>query len=78
MPCENSLNLEGMCLKVAGRIGQQCLSIDLLADDGVRADHDALAALDAQVGFPDRDVQRDVALLPLRGAGGEGAVHREC
>ena len=43
----------------------------------MRADKDALAALDAQVGLPDRDFQGDVALLPLGGAGGEGAVHRQ-
>ena len=54
---------------------QELLVVDLVADDGVRADEDALAALDAQVGFPDRDFQGDVALFPLGGAGGEGAVH---
>ena len=42
----------------------------------MRADEHALAALDAQVRFPDGDLERDVALLPLGGAGGEGAVHR--
>ncbi len=41
----------------------------------MRADKDTLAALDAQVGFPDRDFQGDIALFPLGGAGGEGAIH---
>ena len=38
---------------------------------------DALAALDAEVRLPDRDVLRDVALLELGGAGREAAVDRE-
>ena len=38
------------------------------------ADQHALAALDAELLIPDRDLERDVALFPLRGAGGEGAV----
>ena len=44
----------------------------------VRADHDALATLDAQVSLPDRDLQRQVAFLPLGCAGREGTVHRKC
>src|SRR5262249_3162358 len=52
--------------------------VDLGADDGVRADHDALAALDAEVLIPDGDELRDVALLPLRGACGEGAARGNC
>ena len=43
----------------------------------MRADEHALAALDAQVRFPDRHLQRDVALLPLRGSQRVGAIHRE-
>ena len=70
----NSLNLDVHVLEGRRSIGQQLLVVDLLADDGVRANHDAFAALDAQVGFPDRDLQGDVALFPLGGAGGEGAV----
>jgi hypothetical protein len=69
----NSLNLESMLLKVSGRVGQQPGRTPC-ADDGVRADENAFAALDAQVGFPDRDLERDVALFPLGGAGREGAV----
>ena len=42
----------------------------------MRADQDALAALDAQVLVPNGNFECDVALLPLRGAGGEGAVER--
>ncbi len=41
----------------------------------MRANKDAFAALDAQVGFPDRDFQGDIALFPLGRAGGEGAIH---
>ncbi|MBV6467451.1 MAG: hypothetical protein PGMFKBFP_02812 [Anaerolineales bacterium] len=59
------------------RVGREFFVVDLLADDRVRADEHALAALDAQVGFPDRDFERQVALLPLGGAGREGAVHGE-
>ncbi len=70
------LELGRHALEGRGCAGQQLLVVDLLADDGVRADHDALAALDAQVGFPNRDFQGDVAFFPLRGAGREGAVHR--
>src|SRR3990172_5001524 len=38
----------------------------------------ALAALNAQVSLPDRDLQCKVAFLPLRCAGREGAIHRKC
>src|ERR1039457_4926788 len=48
--------------------------VDLGADDRVWANHDALAALDAKLLVPHRNFQRDVSLLPLRGAGGEGPV----
>ncbi len=37
---------------------------------------DALVALDARLGVPDRDLQGDVALLVARGADGIGAVDR--
>ncbi len=40
----------------------------------MRADKDAFATLDAQIRFPNRDFQGDVALFPLGGAGGEGTV----
>ena len=64
-----------MCLKVVGSLIQELLVVDLVADDGVRADEDALAALDAQVRFPDRDFQGDVALFPFGGADREGTVY---
>ncbi len=48
--------------------------IDLGADDGVRADQHALAALDAEVLVPFGNFEGDVALLPLRGAGGVGSI----
>ncbi len=48
----------------------------LHADRGVRAHHGALAAVDAQVGFPDRDLDGELALLVGGGAGGERPVDR--
>jgi hypothetical protein len=63
-----STDLEGLAGHPQRRI------VDLDADDGVRADKGAFAALDADVGFPDGDLERDVALFPLGGAGGVGAV----
>src|SRR5690554_6674805 len=43
----------------------------------MRADKDALAALDAQIGLPDRDLKRNVALLPLGCSGRIGAICRQ-
>ena len=43
----------------------------------MRADEAAVAALDAQVGVPDRDQLGDVALLVRRRAARVGAVHRQ-
>ena len=57
----------GGALGVLGLIG-------LEPDDGVGADHGALAALDADLRIPHGDLLGDVALLVLGGAGGEGAV----
>ena len=68
------LELRVHVLEGCGGLLQEFLVVDLVADDGMRADEDALAALDAQVGFPDRDLEGDVALFPLGGAGREGAV----
>lgn len=51
--------------------------IDLGADDGMWTDQDALVALHADAGIPDRDLHGNVALLPLRRAAGVGAVHRQ-
>src|SRR5262249_30424325 len=47
------------------------------ANDAVRADEAAVAALDAEVGLPDSDKIGDVALLVRCGPAGVGAVHRE-
>ena len=43
----------------------------------MRAHQDALIALDADAGVPHRDLEREVALLPLRGADRPCAVHGE-
>ena len=51
--------------------------VDLGADGGVRADQRALVALDAELLVPHRDLDGDVALLPLGGGGRPGAVGRE-
>ena len=61
-------------LEGGGSIGQQRMIVYFGADDGVRANQNALAALDAEFFIPDRDHLGDIALLPLRGAGGEGAA----
>ena len=50
---------------------------DLGTNDRVRTNHNALATLDAQLLVPHRNLQRDVALLPLRGSCGESAVNRQ-
>ena len=44
----------------------------------MRANEDAFTALDAQIGFPDRDLEGDIAFFPLGGAGGECAIHGHC
>ena len=64
-------------LKVAGAPARALGVVDLGADGGVRADERALVALDADLRVPDRDLDGEVALLPLRGAHRPGAVHRE-
>ena len=64
-PCENSLNFEGMCLKVSGAFCNQFLIIHFVADDRMRTNHHAFTALNTQVCFPDGDFQRDIALFPL-------------
>ena len=56
------------------RGGDRILREDLHPDARVRADDRALAAVDAQVRFPDRDLGGDRALLELRRAGGERTV----
>ena len=54
--------LEGL-----GGVLKELLVVDLGAYRRVRADEDALTALDAEVRIPDGDVYRDVALLRRRG-----------
>src|SRR5208337_5120053 len=49
--------------------------INLGANDGVRANEDALAALNAKLLVPDGNFLGDVALLPHGGASGEGAIN---
>src|SRR5207253_838684 len=58
-------------------VRQQRGIVDLGADYCVRADQHAFTTLDAQLLVPDGDLLSDVSLLPLGGAGGEGAVRRE-
>ncbi len=59
------------------RLVAQLGAVDLGADHGMRADHDALAALDAEILVPHRNELRDVALLPLRRARRERAARRD-
>src|SRR3990172_6073268 len=41
------------------------------------ADEDTFTALDADIGFPDRDFQGDIALLPAGGGSGEASINRK-
>ena len=50
--------------------------VGLHPDGGMGADEGALAALDADVRLPDRDMDGDVPLLVLGGPGRPGAVRR--
>ena len=61
----------------SGAPSRRGLVVVLGADHAVRADEAAVAALDAQVGVPDRDQLGDVALLVRRRAARVGAVHRQ-
>ena len=60
-----------------GRRNRVLPIVDLDADDAMGADHGTLAALDADVRIPHGDFLGEVALFPLGGAGGVGAVSRE-
>ena len=64
--------------KAFRRRGEQGRLGHLSANHRVRAHHHALAALNANVLLPNRDLLRQVSLFPLRGSGGVGAVHRHC
>ena len=68
------LPARGDGFEAGGRVAQVAIVVDLGADHGMRADQDALAALYAEGLVPHGDFEGDVALLPLRGGGGEGAV----
>ena len=61
-------------LESRGSIAQQALFVDLRTDGRVGTDERALVALDAGFRIPDRNFQRDAALLPTSGVGGEGAI----
>ncbi len=63
--------------KGRGRVFQEGRIVDLEADDAVRTDQGALAALDADLLIPLRHFGSDVTLFPLRCAGGVGSVHRQ-
>ena len=56
------------------RIGQIGFISQLAADDGMGTDQHTLATLDADIGVPNGHFQPDIALFPLGGAGGIGAV----
>ena len=64
-------------LEGGGRAWQFFGVVNLDADDRVRADHGALAALDADFRIPHGDFESEIALLPFGGAGGESAVDGE-
>src|SRR5690606_28441834 len=48
------------------RLGQMLGIVGFLTDGRVRTNHGALAALDADLRIPDRDLQGDITLLVLR------------
>ena len=64
-------------LERGGSAFQLLRIVDLDADHRVRTNHGALAALDADVRVPDGNFEREIALLPLGGSSGEGAVDGE-
>src|SRR5262249_40807327 len=59
------------------RAGEMLRVVNLDADDAMRTDHRALAALYANARVPDRDVARQVTLLPLGRSCRVRAVARE-
>ena len=75
--CRSRRLLYGTCLNVGGRRVSASCVVDLHADRGVRADHRALVALDAELLIPHRNLGGDVALLPFRRAGRPRAVDRK-
>ena len=63
-------------LEGGGRVFQKRGIVNLGANHGVGADQNALAALDADLFVPHRNLERDVPFLPLGGGAGESAVDR--
>src|SRR5205807_4156334 len=59
------------------RVCEIALLDNLRANRRMRTDQNALAALDAEIGLPNRNFLCDVALLPLCGAHGICAVDGE-
>jgi len=68
--------IHGGGMESSRRVLQPRLVEILGPDHAVRADEAAMPALDAEVGHPFRHEIGDIALLPRRGAGREGAIHR--
>src|ERR1044071_4799973 len=60
-----------------GSVAESAFFINLRANGRMRANHDALAALNAQVSFPNGHFKSDVSLLPLGRAYTESAVNRK-
>ena len=54
-----------------GRFGEFFAVVDLDANDGVRADHGAFAALNADFRIPGGNFEGEIAFLPARGAVGK-------
>src|SRR5947209_5351431 len=63
--------------EIFGRVVERALFKSLRADSRMRADHHALATLNAEVWLPDGNILRDVALLPLRCADRVSSVQRK-
>ena len=69
--------IDGGGLEIRGRLLETSFAVELGADDAVRADEAAVAALDADIRLPHRYEHRDVALLPAGCGGRIGAVRRQ-
>src|SRR6478672_1963103 len=67
---------EGLEQEAGRRVTKVVDQVRLHADRSVRAHDRALSTVDAQIGLPDRELCRQLALLDARGAGREGAVER--
>ena len=81
-PCRRGPRARGCsprarCGTTPGAPSPSAGSNTLVTDRGVRADHRAAVALHAQVGLPDRDLERDGPLLVAARPGRPGPVGRE-